>query len=112
MYSFPHTHIKLTRYHAGLRQLLLTDTIIEFMGGVRVFIPRDIDRRLQMGPIKNDPVALQDATNRVWSLIIARVKEKLRKFPGTREDTLAQVMALKPDQFDAYLLLLEAVVPE
>ena len=36
------------RYLDGIEKLHLTDTVIEFMGGLNAFVPREIDRQLQL----------------------------------------------------------------
>lgn len=77
------------------------------MGGVNNFIPRDIDRHLLRGSLRDDPAVFKDAVIRVWTLIVERLKERLDKFPDAGHDTVDEVLALTPSEFDAYLQLLE-----
>ena len=94
------------RYLDGIEKLHLTDTVIEFMGGLNNFVPREIDRQLQLGTLIDNPEALQAARRVVWSHIREKLTERLKALPELRHDTVDQVMALTPSEFDAYLQLL------
>jgi hypothetical protein len=76
------------------------------MGGLNNFVPREIDRQLQLGTLIDNPEALQAARRVVWSHIREKLTERLKALPELRHDTVDQVMALTPSEFDAYLQLL------
>ncbi len=82
------------------------------MGGVNAFIPPDIDRHLLRGSLRDDPAVFEDAMIRVWTLIEARLKERLDKFADAGHDTVDEVLALTPSGFDAYLQILQKALEE
>jgi hypothetical protein len=78
----------------------LSDTILNFMGGIEALIPREIDIKLQQGPLIGQEFS--DAIQLVWARINHKIDEKRAQLTFGLQPT-SHFIEKGPASFDAYL---------